>query len=88
MTFVFCCRKNERLRRRKVSQHLTVIQLQTAQPVLPRLFSFHYIWSFSVLSGVLGFLLKIWDFFYSSLNIEMYVVLLYFPFKNTVFSKA
>jgi len=33
-----------------------------------------------------GFLLKIWGFFDSGQILEMYVVLLYFPFKNTVVS--
>jgi len=42
---------------------------------------------FSVSSKVLGFLLKI-CFFYSGQILEMYVVLLYFPFKNTVISHA
>jgi len=51
---------------------------------------FHEIWGFSVLSEVLFFLLKIWDFFASGQSLEMCVVLLYayFPFKNTVVSHA
>jgi len=43
---------------------------------------------FPVLSGVLGFLLKIWGLFDSDQILEMYVVLLYFPFKNTVISSV
>jgi len=42
---------------------------------------------FSVSSGVLGFLFKIWAF-YSGQILEMHVVLLYFPFKNIVVSQA
>jgi len=56
-------------------------------PVLPLLGAFAYIWSFSVLSGVLGFLLKIWVFIFRQI-LEMYVALLYSPFKNTVFLQA
>ena len=47
---------------------------------------FTRIWGFPVSSGVLGFLLKIWGLFDSGQILEMYVALLYFPFKNTVVS--
>jgi len=51
--------------------------------VLPLLGIFHNIWGFPVSSGVLGFLLKkIWGLFDSGQILEMYVALLYFPFKN------
>ena len=43
---------------------------------------------FSLLSGVLGLLLKIWCFFDSGQILEIYVVLLYFPFQNTVVSQG
>jgi len=53
---------------------------------------FHKIWGFSLLSGVLGFLIKILGLFDSGQILDMYiicsVVLLYFPFKNTVVSHA
>jgi len=41
---------------------------------------------FSCLTGVLGFLLKIWGLFDSGQILEIYVVLPYFLFKNTVVS--
>jgi len=56
-------------------------QLQSALPLLG---IFNWICGFPVSSGVLGFLLKIWGLFDSGQILEMYVVLLYFPLKNTV----
>jgi len=54
-----------------------------SQSVLPLLGIFHQIWSFPV-SFI--FLLNIWGLFDSGQIFEMYVVLPYFPLKNTVVS--
>ena len=63
--------------RKRCSLRLNIL----SYPVWPLLFFFTRSGVFLFLSGVLGF-------FDSGQILEMYVVLLYFPFKNTVISQA